>query len=124
MTGAASCSLGTNPADGSPDLIGELGGQAVGGDGGLAGVVLGREQVEVGELAVAVGVGRARHRGGLVDIPEHHGRGPPYIFGAVWFADAAMTALVAAAALAERARSVGVTGFSTTPSAMFTAISP
>ena len=29
-----------------------------------------------------------------------------------------MTALVAAAALAERARSVGVTGFSTTPSAM------
>ena len=105
-------------AYGGSDLVGELGGQAVGGDGGLAGVVLGREQVEVGELAVAVGVGRARHRGGLVDIPEHHGRGPPYSFGAVWFADAAMTALVAAAALAERARSVGVTGFSTTPSAM------
>ena len=66
-------------ADGGPDLVGELGGQAVGGDGGLARVVLGSEQAEIGELTVAVGVGRARHRGGLVDIPEHHGGHPPTV---------------------------------------------
>ena len=92
--------LEVRAADGGPDLVGELGGQAVGGDGGLARVVLGSEQAEIGELTVAVGVGRARHRGGLVDIPEHHGGHPPYSFAARAVTPAPSSALSAARALA------------------------